>query len=121
MNNIRDTFVSFPSQAVSDLEKVSEEYGLKVAKAIHSEWFSGSDNKYLNNINNFHKLRLYARGEQSIQKYKNELSINGDLSYLNLDWKPVPIIPKFVDIVVNGMANRSFDIKCFSQDFHGVN
>ena len=31
---------------------------------------------------------------QSIQKYKDELSINGDLSYLNLDWKPVPIIPK---------------------------
>ena len=121
MNNSRDTFVSFPSQAVSDLEKLSEEYGLKVAKAIHSEWFSGSNNKYLNSINSFHQLRLYARGEQSIQKYKNELSINGDLSYLNLDWKPVPIIPKFVDIVVNGMANRSFDIKCFSQDIHGVN
>jgi len=121
MNNSRNTFVSFPSQAVSDLEKLSEEYGLKVAKAIHSEWFSGSNNKYLNNINSFHQLRLYARGEQSIQKYKNELSINGDLSYLNLDWKPVPIIPKFVDIVVNGMANRSFDIKCFSQDIHGVN
>ena len=52
------------------------------------------------------QLRLYARGEQSVQKYKDELSINGDLSYLNLDWKPVPIIPKFVDIVVNGMSER---------------
>ena len=57
-------------------------------------------------------LRLYARGEQSIQKYKDELSINGDLSYLNLDWTPVPIIPKFVDIVVNGIAERTYDIKC---------
>jgi len=112
----------FPSQVVSDDEKMSMEYGLKVAKAIEQEWFnvdSGS-NKYRTNHNNFHKLRLYARGEQPIQKYKDELSINGDLSYLNLDWKPVPIIPKFVDIVVNGIAERTFDIKAYSQDPYGV-
>ena len=111
---------SFPSQAVSDLEKLSEKYGLKVARAIRQEWFSGTTSKYNNYKNNFHTLRLYARGEQPIQKYKNELSINGDLSYLNLDWKPVPIIPKFVDIVVNGMAQRSYEINCFSQDDYGV-
>ena len=112
----------FPSQVVSDLEKMSYEYGLKVAKAIESEWFytDRGSNRYKNNQNDFHKLRLYARGEQSIQKYKDELSINGDLSYLNLDWKPVPIIPKFVDIVVNGIAERTFDIKAYSQDPFGV-
>ena len=115
-----ESHVHFPSQAVSDQEKISQEYGLKVAKAIRQEWFTGNNNKFDNNINSFHKLRLYARGEQSVQKYKDELSINGDLSYLNLDWKPVPIIPKFVDIVVNGMAQRSFEINCFSQDEFGV-
>ena len=115
-----DTFTNFPSQAVSDLEKLSKDYGLKVAKAIKREWFSGTTSKYSTNLSNFHKLRLYARGEQSIQKYKNELSINGDLSYLNLDWKPVPIISKFVDIVVNGMAQRTFEINCFSQDSYGI-
>jgi len=112
--------IHFPSQAVSDLEKLSEEYGLKVARAIRHEWFSGTTSKYNSHKNNFHTLRLYARGEQPIQKYKNELSINGDLSYLNLDWKPVPIIPKFVDIVVNGMAQRNYEINCFSQDAYGV-
>ena len=108
----------FPSQTVSDAEKLSYEYGLKVAKAIEQEWFnnSRSANKYKSNSNDFHSLRLYARGEQSIQKYKDELSINGDLSYLNLDWKPVPIISKFVDIVVNGIAERTYDIKAFAQD-----
>ena len=113
----------FPSQAVNDDEKLSMQYGLEVAKAIENEWFKKSSgiNRYLNNQNNFHKLRLYARGEQSIQKYKDELSINGDLSYLNLDWKPVPIIPKFVDIVVNGIAERTYDIKAYSQDPFGVN
>ena len=113
----------FPSQVVSDAEKASYEYGLKVAKAIESEWFGKDKNNNRYNINQaeFHKLRLYARGEQSIQKYKDELSINGDLSYLNLDWKPVPIIPKFVDIVVNGIAERAYDIKAYSQDPAGVN
>ena len=111
---------NFPSQAVSDQEKMSHEYGLQVARAIRHEWFSESTNKFRGNINDFHKLRLYARGEQSVEKYKNELSINGDLSYLNLDWKPVPIIPKFVDIVVNGMAQRDFQINCFSQDEFGI-
>jgi len=59
---------------------------------------------------------LYARGEQSVQKYKDELSINGDLSYLNLDWKPVPIIPKFVDIVSNGIASKEYELKAYAQD-----
>jgi hypothetical protein len=112
----------FPSQTVSDAEKLSYEYGLKVGKAIEAEWFDndGSYNKYKSNNNNFHNLRLYARGEQSIQKYKDELSINGDLSYLNLDWKPVPIISKFVDIVVNGISERTYDIKAYSQDPFGM-
>ena len=112
----------FPSQTVSDAEKLSYDYGLKVAKAIETEWFNNDNsyNRYLNNKNDFHTLRLYARGEQSIQKYKDELSINGDLSYLNLDWKPVPIISKFVDIVVNGIAERTYDIKAYSQDPFGV-
>mgnify|MGYP001444087812 FL=1 len=114
-------YVNFPSQVVSDLEKMSPEYGLKVAKAIEQEWFNGAQsNRYVDTQNKYHRLRLYARGEQSIQKYKDELSINGDLSYLNLDWKPVPIIPKFVDIVVNGMSERMFTVKAYSQDQYGV-
>ena len=114
----------FPSQVVSDVEKVSYDYGLKIAKAIEREWFNNERNirtsRYNSIRNDFHKLRLYARGEQSVQKYKDELSINGDLSYLNLDWTPVPIIPKFVDIVVNGIAERTYDIKAFSQDKYGA-
>jgi len=109
---------SFPSQIASDVEKATTEYGLKVARAIEHEWFkrdSGAT-RFYSNRDEYHRLRLYARGEQSVKKYKDELSINGDLSYLNLDWKPVPIIPKFVDIVVNGMSDRLYDIKAFSQD-----
>ena len=105
--------ISFPDQLAPDSIKGSLEYGLSVGKAIESEWFRKDNGaaRFYNNRDNFHKLRQYARGEQSVQKYKNELAINGDTSYLNLDWTPVPIVPKFVDVVVNGMSNRLFDVK----------
>ena len=86
MNVYTNNNSSFPSQVVSNEEKDTFEYGQQVAQAIEYEWFRQgrtNGNRYLTNWNNFHNLRLYARGEQSIQKYKDELSINGDLSYLN--------------------------------------
>lgn len=110
--------VSFPNQFVSDAEKASLEFGLLVGQSIQSEWFRKDGNKcrYYGQWRDFHRLRLYARGEQPVGKYKNELAIDGDLSYLNLDWTPVPIIPKFVDIVVNGMSDRLFKVKAYAQD-----
>ena len=110
---------SFPDQVVPEAEKATQEYGLAVARAIENEWFKndrGVYDRFNTNYNNFHRLRLYARGEQSVQKYKDELSINGDLSYLNLDWTPVPIIPKFVDILVNGISQRNYELKAYAQD-----
>jgi len=109
---------SFPSQLVSDAEKATVEFGLQVGQAIQYEWFrkDGNQCRYYGQWRDFHRLRLYARGEQPVEKYKNELAINGDLSYLNLDWTPVPILPKFVDIVVNGMSDRLFKVKAYAQD-----
>jgi hypothetical protein len=108
----------FPSQFVSDAEKATKEFGLQIGSAIQYEWFKkdSSQCRYYNQWSNFHKLRLYARGEQSVAKYKNRLAVDGDLSYLNLDWTPVPILPKFVDIVVNGMSDRLFKVKAYAQD-----
>ena len=119
MNISTNTNSPFPDQVVSDAEKATLEYGLQVSRAIEQEWFNyggAGSNRYASNWNNFHNLRLYARGEQSVQKYKDELAINGDLSYLNLDWKPVPILSKFSNIVANGITQKQYDISAYSQD-----
>ena len=91
---------AFPSQVVPDYEKASLEYGSQVAQAIETEWFNQGR----------------TNGNRYLTSFKDELSINGDLSYLNLDWKPVPILSKFVDIVVNGISSKEYDIKAYSQD-----
>ncbi len=116
---------SFPSQVVPDEEKNTLDYGYQVGRAIENEWFRGdrglgAGGRFGNNWQDFHRLRLYARGEQSVAKYKDELSINGDLSYLNLDWKPVAVLSKFVDIVVNGMTDKGYAIKSFASDPYAI-
>jgi len=116
---------SFPSQVVPDVEKNTLDYGYQVGRAIENEWFRGdrglgAGGRFGNNWQDFHRLRLYARGEQSVAKYKDELSINGDLSYLNLDWKPVAVLSKFVDIVVNGMTDKGYAIKSFASDPYAI-
>ena len=127
---------TFPSQVVPDEEKQSLEYGKQVAQAIEYEWFNGNGGsgsvgglggggnpggRWGTSWQKYHTLRLYARGEQPVQKYKDELSINGDLSYLNLDWKPIPVVSKFVDIVVNGISSKNYKIKAIAQDPYSVN
>ncbi len=118
MNIYTNPNSAFPSQVVSEEEKNSLEYGRKVAEAIQGEWFrqGGEGNRFASSFNRYHSLRLYARGEQPVQKYKDELSINGDMSYMNLDWKPVAVVSKFVDIVTNGISDKNYDIKAYAQD-----
>lgn len=109
---------AFPNQFASDREKETFEYGLQISQSIQYEWFrkDGNNSRFYDQWGNFHKLRLYARGEQSIGKYKDQIAVDGDLSHTNLDFTPVPIIPKFVDIVVNGMNDRLFKPKAYAQD-----
>jgi len=110
--------VGIPDPLVSDASKQSKEFGLRVGRAIEEEWFrkSSGTSRFVNNRDGYHRLRQYAMGEQSVKKYKDELGVNGDISYLNLDWTPVPIIPKFVDIVVNGMSDRLYDVRAEAVD-----
>ena len=38
------------------------------------------------------------------------------MSYLNLDWKPVPILSKFSNIVANGITQKQYDLTSYAQD-----
>ena len=65
---------AFPTQFVSDEKKATKEYGLQIGQAIQYEWFrkDSTNCRYYSQWRDFHRLRLYARGDQSVAKYKNE-------------------------------------------------
>lgn len=104
---------SFPDPLAERADKSSEEYGLQYAKAIHSQWGKQSDSTSLIAKRNktFERNRDYANGTQDTSIYKqllNSLSPNkGDGSLLNLDFTPVPILPKFVRVVANKILSRN--------------
>ena len=104
---------TFPDALAPFEEKVQDEYGLMVAQAIAQEWFNGGmiqqDCDFYRRRDWIHKMRMYARGEQSIDYYQNLISRNDkDLNYLNLDWRPENTIGKLVNLVANGMNEKFY-------------
>jgi len=103
----------FPDPLADPLEKQSKEYGLRYAKAIEAQWGRMTDKSSLYGSRNevFKRNRQYANGTQDTSIYKKLLtSLNpsdGDGSLLNIDYTPVPILPKFVRIVVNKILSRN--------------
>lgn len=102
----------FPDPLAETAIKEGKEYGLKYAKAIESQWGSLNSNDSLFSRRNstFEKSRNYANGTQDTSIYKQLLHTldpnNNDGSLLNIDYTPVPVLPKFVRVVVNKILSR---------------
>jgi hypothetical protein len=103
---------SFPDALASTEEKMSTSYGLQYAKAMFAQWV-GSD--YQNSLygrrnSEMERCRDYAQGTQDTSIYRQILNSldpnNGDGTLLTLDYTPVPIVPKFVKIVVNKILSK---------------
>ena len=111
----------FPDPLASDSEKNDKEYGLAWAKAVEYEWFSktsvGEQCRYLSRKDNYQRLRMYARGEQSTDLYKKLLVGESDgNSYTNYDWRPIQVVPKFVKLIVNQMSERLYNVNAEATD-----
>jgi len=110
-NNKRKS--SFPDPLVGTDTKKSNSYGLQYAKAIESQWGKITSATSLYGKRNvvFERSRDYANGTQDTNIYKKllrSLSPNdGDGTLLNLDYTPVPILPKFVRVVANKILSRN--------------
>ena len=97
----------FPDPLAPKEEKLDPRYGLRYAKAIYSQWGDRgqSGSLFSKRRKVFDVNRSYANGNQDTSIYRQLLTSldpnNGDGSFLNMDFTPVPILPKFVRIVVN--------------------
>ena len=106
----------YPSPLASNEDKATKKYGLEYLKAMYDEWYKSGDVGFQDRKSRYQRNRRYAEGNQDVGKYKDLLDVEGDSSYLNIDWTPVSVIPKFVDIIVNGMVNQEYDILAKSTD-----
>lgn len=112
-NNKSDQSGGFPDPLAPYEEKISKEYGLRYAKAIEGQWGStdSTSSTYGGRKNIFARNRDYANGTQDTSIYKQLLNAldpnNGDGSLMNLDFTSVPILPKFVRVVVNKILSRN--------------
>jgi hypothetical protein len=108
----QDKAHGFPDPLSPPEIKSGRGYGLKYAKAIEKQWGTIDDaNSVIGKRNAmFSKSRDYANGTQDTSIYKQLLHsldpTNNDGSLLNLDYTPVPIMPKFVKVVVNKILSR---------------
>lgn len=112
-NNTTDSAGGFPDPLAPQKTKLTNEYGLQYAKAIENQWGETKDNSsaYGGRRNVFIRNRDYANGTQDTAIYKQLLNQanpnNGDGSLMNMDFTPVPVLPKFVRIVVNKILSRN--------------
>ena len=112
---------SFPDPMASNEEKLTLEYGLKVAKAIAHEWFDDNiiqdDCEFSTRSRWIQKMRLYARAKQDLLFYQNLISRQDeDLTYLNLDWRPQNEAGKYVNLVANGIDDKYYRLNITAID-----
>jgi len=112
------TNAGLPRQNDPFSDKVKPEYGLKVGRAISYQWFKRDNGtcRFYSNRAEVIRRRAYAQGIQNTSKYRDAMKLNGDMSYLNLNFAPIPIIPKYVDVVVNGINEKEYSVRAFSVD-----
>jgi len=114
--NNKNKLNGYPSPLATNEEKAANEYGLEYFKNMYYEWHNNGDVYFRDRKMRYNRNRSYAEGNQDVGKYKDLLDAQGDSSYLNIDWSPVSVIPKFVDVIVNGMVNQEYDVKAKSID-----
>jgi hypothetical protein len=112
------TKTKLPDPLASFEEKKLPEYGLKIAEYISQEWFNGglvaNGCEFMGRSNWIKNRRLYHRGEQDLDKYKKIMARReGNLKYLNLDWRPINVLSKFNYTVSNALSedNYKMDIR----------
>lgn len=111
-NNKRQS-KSFPDPLAPQDVKAGKKYGLKYAKAIEGQWGKMQDSESLYRRRNkvWERNRDYANGTQDTNIYKRILTSmdpnSADGSLVNLDYTPVPILPKFSRIVGNKILSRN--------------
>lgn len=108
----------FPSELATNSAKKKDAYGIAYAKAIEEDWFKkiNTNSPFYSQRLQFQEYRAYRMGNQSNDRFKKYINPTGDTSWINIDYTPIQIIPKFVDIVKNSIVDQFFRISVEAVD-----
>jgi len=99
-----DSLLQMHTDAAS--KKKRKDYGLKIAKGIFNSADKNSDGFYGRRYRIWRANREFSMGTNSMKEFMDLLRVEGNQSYINLDWSTIKIAPKFVEILLGTFMSR---------------
>ena len=87
-------------------QKRKKDYGLQVAKGIFNSADRNSDGYYGKRYRVWRANREFSMGTNSMKEFMDLLRVEGNQTYVNLDWSTIKIAPKFVEILLGTYLSR---------------
>ena len=87
-------------------KKRSKDYGLKVAQGIFNSADRNSDGFYGRRYRIWKQNREFSMGTNNMKEFMDLLRVEGNQTYINLDWSTIKIAPKFVEILLGTFMSR---------------
>lgn len=102
---------NYPNHNVDPKDK-GKEWCLAYAKAAWSDYTNHGTQSFHNNRGTYPKIKDYAQGNQSINKYKSLLNVDeaDNESWFAIDWTVIPIVPKFRRIALGKLSKTEYNI-----------
>lgn len=102
---------NYPSHLIDPIYK-DRNWCLSYAKAAWTDYEQHSSQSFHNNRGAYARIKDYAQGNQSINKYKNLMNVNEaeNESWLAIDWSVIPIVPKFRRIALGKLNKTEYNI-----------
>lgn len=104
----------YPDPSARNHEKTSKEYGLSYAKFIEKEWLSNGRRNTC--AAKYRELEAFKNNEVDINKYKHILGMCDERIWTGMNWKFIPIAPKFVNVIKDGFATDLFKVHTRAMD-----
>jgi hypothetical protein len=109
--------IHFPEDLINPNKKDSA-WTTQVAESIYREWEHLGVDSFCKGATRYQENREYSLGKQDVEKHKDLFKLSDDPSnsWASLDWRPIPILPKFRRIVNEKHGQMHFGIGCDAID-----
>jgi len=106
-----ETKANYPSHNLDPIQK-DKDWCLSYAKAAWFDYTNHGTQSFNNNRGSYAKIKDYAQGNQSVNKYKQLLNVDesDNESWFAIDWTVLPIVPKFRRIALGKLNKTEYNI-----------